>query len=204
MSEERATTRAEAQRKRILDAAQRCFIEYGFHAASMANIADAAGMSAGLIYRYFASKNEIILAIIEQQLQLTREEMRQLDGSVDLPLEIWRSFGRAETETEDRMNPVLFLEISAQASRDPEIAAAVHASEKALRTEFGDWLGRSRDQGGLGIPAERTEALALLLQCLVEGLKVREVREPDLDRTVLKEALRTFLPAPLTAGETSR
>ena len=56
--------RAQTQCERILNAAKHCFIKYGFHAASMANIADAAKMSAGLIYRYFANKNSIILAII--------------------------------------------------------------------------------------------------------------------------------------------
>ena len=40
----------------ILDAAKKCFIEHGFHAASMANIAETAGMSPGLIYRYFENK----------------------------------------------------------------------------------------------------------------------------------------------------
>ena len=46
--------RAQAQRNRILDAAQKCFAERGFHGAGMALIADTAQMSPGLIYRYFA------------------------------------------------------------------------------------------------------------------------------------------------------
>ena len=49
---ERSAERGQRQRDRILAAAQQCFITHGFHAASMANIADTAGMSAGLIYRY--------------------------------------------------------------------------------------------------------------------------------------------------------
>jgi hypothetical protein len=35
---------------------------------------------------------------------------------------------------------------------------------------------------------------ALLLQCLVEGLKVRETREPDLDRELLAAAVGEFVP----------
>ena len=57
-------TRAARQRERILEAAEKCFIESGFHAASMAHIADTAGISAGLIYRYFESKSAIVRAII--------------------------------------------------------------------------------------------------------------------------------------------
>ena len=53
-----------AQRcEEILDAAIRCFREKGFHAASMSSIAKAFGMSAGHIYNYFDSKEDIIEAI---------------------------------------------------------------------------------------------------------------------------------------------
>jgi hypothetical protein len=37
-------------------------------------------------------------------------------------------------------------------------------------------------------------ARALMLQCLVEGLKVRETREPGLDRALLSAALHEFVP----------
>lgn len=50
-----AAARAETQRLRILDAAQRCFIAHGFHAASVSGIAAEAGISQGLMYRYFES-----------------------------------------------------------------------------------------------------------------------------------------------------
>jgi len=54
--------RAAKQRERILDAAEACFIRHGFHAASMAHIAQTADMSAGLIYRYFDGKAAIVKA----------------------------------------------------------------------------------------------------------------------------------------------
>jgi AcrR family transcriptional regulator len=61
--------------------ALKCFIEHGFHAASMANIAEAAQMSAGLMYRYFDNKNAIVLAIVERQLEEKRAGIRQLHSS---------------------------------------------------------------------------------------------------------------------------
>jgi len=196
-----AEKRALAQRERILTAAQKCFIERGFHAASMANIADAADMSPGLIYRYFASKSEIVLAIIEQQLQLAREEMQQLDGRRDLALQIARSFGDAASTAQRQTHPALFLEISAEASRDAVIGAAVRSSDQVLDAEFHAWLGRTKHEGGLGIAASRTELVALLLQCLWEGMKVREARQPDFDHALLQAALQEFLPALLTPAD---
>lgn len=189
--------RALAQRERILAAAEKCFIERGFHAASMANIADAAQMSPGLIYRYFDSKSEIVLAIIEQQLLLAREEMRQLDGGADLARRIAESFSGEHADSPRQTDPALFLEISAEASRDPAIAAAVRASDQTLWDDFHALLARDRHQGGLGIPAAKTQAVALLLQCLWEGMKVREARQADFDHTLLQAALREFLPCVL-------
>lgn len=61
--------RAQVQRTRILDAARTCFAERGFHAASIAAIAEAAGMSQGLIYRYFTNKAAIVHAIVDEQRQ---------------------------------------------------------------------------------------------------------------------------------------
>ena len=48
------------RRSEILAAAESCFVKRGFHAASMQDIAAAAGVSMGSLYRYFANKEAII------------------------------------------------------------------------------------------------------------------------------------------------
>src|SRR5215471_13422349 len=58
----------EAQRGRIFAAATRVFAEKGL-AATMAEIAEAAGVSQGLAYRYFASKDELIRAIVAEAMR---------------------------------------------------------------------------------------------------------------------------------------
>ncbi|NMM78326.1 hypothetical protein B2J88_48645 [Rhodococcus sp. SRB_17] len=80
----RSADQGAAFRKRILAAAKKCFVEYGFYTASMASIAETAEMSAGLIYRYFESKDAIILAIIEQQLHENRASIARLQSSHDI------------------------------------------------------------------------------------------------------------------------
>ena len=119
------TPRAEAQRERILCAAQRCFIEYGFHAASMASIAETAQMSAGLMYRYFENKSAIVLAIIERELQEGRTQIAQLHSSSELAAALYDVFTRWQVRDPSVMNAALFLEMSAEATRDPQIAAAL-------------------------------------------------------------------------------
>ncbi len=55
--------RAKAQadkRRMILDAAVRVFARRGFHACRVSDIADEAGVAYGLVYHYFASKEEVL------------------------------------------------------------------------------------------------------------------------------------------------
>ncbi len=58
--------RREARRSEIVAAARRCFARDGFHQTSMPDIAREAGMSAGAFYRYFPSKEDVILEIAGQ------------------------------------------------------------------------------------------------------------------------------------------
>ena len=202
-AQRRAQARVAAQRTRILQAAEKCFVERGFHAASMATIAQTAAMSPGLIYRYFHSKSEIILAIIERQLETARERIGALHGANDLAANIADSFHAAEQDDCEQISAPLFLEMSAEATRDPQIGAAMHDFDATVRGDLAAVLSRSRAQGGYGLPAALAEARALMLLCLIEGLKVREAREPGLDRGLLETALADILAmllAPLAPG----
>ncbi|HNR23307.1 MAG TPA: helix-turn-helix domain-containing protein [Steroidobacteraceae bacterium] len=195
----KACTRAEAQRSRILRAAEQCFVEKGFHAASMAAIAQTAEMSPGLIYRYFKSKNEIILAIIDHQLGLARARIGELHGAADLAAGITRAFQKAGEGDKKSISAPLFLEMSAEATRDPQIAAAIREFDSTVRADIAHVLARSPKQGGYGLEAGSAAAgRALLLICLLDGLKVREAREPHLDRKLLHAALTELLNELLT------
>lgn len=59
----------DARREQILDAARRCFLRDGFHSASMQDLFTEAGLSAGAVYRHFTSKDEMILAIAEENMR---------------------------------------------------------------------------------------------------------------------------------------
>ncbi len=190
---EKAEARAEAQRTRILDAAQHCFIEHGFHGAGMALIAETAQMSAGLIYRYFESKSAIIRAIVEEQLELLREDIAR-NTHPDFPTVLAEEYGRPHQCEGRRMSASLLLEISAEATRDPQIAAALDDYDTTVRNALQDWLTRAREAGGMALDGEDARRRALVLQCLIEGLKLRETREPGLDRDLLMAALQDVVP----------
>lgn len=190
-------SRAEAKRQRILDAAQQSFLEHGFHAASMAGIAEKAGVSAGLIYRYFPGKSDIIHAIVERQLDILRDDMR-MARHVDLVDELVKMYGSDASCAGGggrQLNPALLLEMSAEATRDATIAQALQAFDRGLSAALREWLVRSPQDGGRGVPAAEADARVLQLQIVFEGLKVRQTRDPALDRGRLREALLRLIPA---------
>ncbi|MFF1473088.1 TetR/AcrR family transcriptional regulator [Streptomyces mirabilis] len=59
----------DARREQILDAARRCFLRDGFHSTSMQDLFTEAGLSSGAVYRHFTSKDEMILAIAEENMR---------------------------------------------------------------------------------------------------------------------------------------
>lgn len=58
----------DARRAEIMAAARRCFVRKGFHASSMQDVLAEAGVSTGAVYRYFPGKQDLILAIAEENL----------------------------------------------------------------------------------------------------------------------------------------
>ncbi len=186
-------SRADAQRDRILCAALTCFIEHGFHAASMANIAEAAQMSPGLIYRYFENKNAIVLAIVQRQLEEKRVMIRQMHSSEPLAADLLRVFEGWCARESTSMSVALYLEMSAEATRNPQIAEALHESDELTRIEFRNWLARSRAEGGMGLSEAEAARRALELRFVVDGLTVRAAREPRIDRDALRAALEDLV-----------
>jgi len=193
------TERAQAQRERVLCAAEQCFLRRGFHAASIADIAATAEMSGGLIYRYFENKNAIVMAIIERQLAEGEALIDRVQGPGDVLELFLLAYDHWHQRGEDGTRAALFLEIAAEASRHADIAATLHDADKAIRTRLGAALQRHASARVDATPAGDGRVVplqhrTLLLQCLLEGLAVRIIRDPALTRAQLRAALEDLLP----------
>jgi AcrR family transcriptional regulator len=69
-----------AKRRQIVDGARAVFLAQGFDAASMNDIARAAGVSKGTLYVYFKNKEELFEAIVEQECEAQAEGIFDLDA----------------------------------------------------------------------------------------------------------------------------
>jgi TetR/AcrR family fatty acid metabolism transcriptional regulator len=76
-----STPRAKSPDKRrlILDAAVKVFARQGFHACRVSDIADEAGVAYGLVYHYFASKDEVLDTLFLERWNVMLEMIREVD-----------------------------------------------------------------------------------------------------------------------------
>jgi TetR/AcrR family transcriptional regulator, fatty acid metabolism regulator protein len=75
-------TRAQGADKRrlILQAAVRVFARHGFHTCRVSDIADEAGVAYGLVYHYFASKDEVLDTLFLERWNVMLELIQQVDA----------------------------------------------------------------------------------------------------------------------------
>ena len=82
-----------AKRRQILAGASKVFMDLGFDGASMGEIARAAGVSKGTLYVYFADKNRLFEAIVEQEALEQGKVSFNFDPARDVPTTL-RDFGQ--------------------------------------------------------------------------------------------------------------
>ncbi|MBV8480983.1 MAG: TetR/AcrR family transcriptional regulator [Actinobacteria bacterium] len=75
------STAAEEKRRVILDAAARVFARKGFHTSRVGDIAEEAGVAHGLLYHYFASKDEVLETIFREHWSSLLERIHAVESS---------------------------------------------------------------------------------------------------------------------------
>src|SRR5438309_9256787 len=78
------------KRRLILDAAVSVFARQGFHACRVSDIADEAGVAYGLVYHYFASKDEVLDTLFLERWNVMLELIRDVDAQ---PLPVREKLG---------------------------------------------------------------------------------------------------------------
>lgn len=111
---------ADDKRRRILDAAEEIMLKDGYAAISSRSVAAAAGIQAPLVHYYFASLDDLFVAVLQRRASRNVERM----GAALVSPEPLRAWWRLAS---DRRGTALFVEL---------LAAANHRA--ALKAELGD------------------------------------------------------------------
>ncbi len=162
----------DARRQQIVDAARARFASHGFARTSMADIVTESGLSNGAIYRYFTSKDEIVIAVCEQGAEALPKALtaEAIGGFLE--------YVRARARDTDHAR--LVAQIYAEAAVSPALAAVVQKQLAAMRAAVAELVpdGRRRAAGPIA------EAFVALCSSYSQQLAIRG----DLD------------PAPFTAA----
>ena len=179
--------------QQVLDAAAKCFVHNGFHGTSMAELAKQAGMSVGHIYHYFENKEAIIAAIVRREADRQLDRFRELRQEKDVVKGLLDRAAPAIARRLDRGDAGLWLEVLAEAGRNPAVAAVIRDADETLRGAYRDvllHLGAS-----LGLSEPELHARVDVLIALFEGITIRSVRHPGLSPDTLAKALQVAIRA---------
>ncbi|MFO1147922.1 MAG: TetR/AcrR family transcriptional regulator [Alsobacter sp.] len=182
---------ADERRRRILDAAERCFVRNGFHRSTMNDVAAEAGMSAGNLYRYFGSKEAIVRGLTERDRELVIADFESAAGDPDI-LGAIEAIGRRHLAEEPREKAVLVLEIWSEATRNPEIFQLCGAIDDSVRQHLSAMLDKAQAEGLIADGVDVPQAVQMLYT-LAEGLLKRRALEPAFDGEAAIGMLSAFM-----------
>lgn len=190
-----------AKRRQILAGASKVFMDLGFDGASMGEIARAAGVSKGTLYVYFADKNRLFEAIVEQEMLDQQKIAFNFDPERDVPATL-RGFGQAYIELLCRPGGGSAIRtVMAIAERMPEVGRRYYEQvlDKTIN-RFADYLEGHVQAGELAVPDCQLAASQFMQMCQA-SLFLRFIFQasppPSAERIaeVVESATRMFLAA---------
>jgi AcrR family transcriptional regulator len=167
-----------ARRKQILDAAAACFARQGFHRTSMQDIVRESGISAGLVYRYFTGKDDVIAAIVTERHH-AREARLGADPAAGF-LDVLRAVGDPAVRDELRLG----VQVWAETVRSPHIRDVARDGVDSARE-----LAAARLRGATAEP----DAMARVFVAIYQGLVLQTLWDDDVDHAAYARAVATLL-----------
>ena len=191
-----------AKRRQIVDGARAMFLAQGFDAASMNDIARAAGVSKGTLYVYFKNKEELFEAIVERECEAQAERIFDLDpGDHDVEAVLTRHsiayvkfLCRPEKASAIRT-------VIAIADRMPDLGRKFYESGPARGiARLADYLSAQVKAGVLVVEDCEIAAAQLMEACqamIFKSMVFNFASAPSPERIehVVRIAIKTFLAA---------
>ncbi len=197
---ERRRPSREETRKRVLVAAGEVFAVHGFGSATLDDVARAAGLTKGAVYSNFDSKDELILALMEEHVSARIAAAAGAVAGADEQSGGVRDAGARLLAAihADADWQKLFIEYWTRAMRDPAIREVLTERRRELRRAITDALDRGAAEHGLRYTIP-TDHLAVTLLALSNGLAI----EGLLDEEAVPEELFGTLLTGLVESEES-
>lgn len=172
--EERKEEKRSEKRDRILRAAEAIFLDKGFHAASMNEIAEAANVSTPHLYNFYASKAALALAV---QLKMGQETFDALKTAM--------SAGEKNPSCQsifDSRRSSLMLTILTECTRNPEIKEKIKENGARLRKMISE-------AGGISPDDQEGQYRILCVMAMYLGMSISNIFTPVENRELMTKIL---------------
>ncbi|HUH15161.1 MAG TPA: TetR/AcrR family transcriptional regulator [Gaiellaceae bacterium] len=118
------STNGTDKRRVILDAAVRVFATKGYHTSRVGDIAEEAGIAHGLLYHYFASKEEVLETVFRENWSELLESFARIERSDEPPLAQLEGIAKTLLRTW-RARPDLVTVMVREVARSPQLQGQV-------------------------------------------------------------------------------
>jgi AcrR family transcriptional regulator len=185
----------EQRRRDIIEAARICFVRRGFHETSMRDVFQQAGISAGALYRYFPKKDDLIVAIAQDNLSVVADAIDDVIQAEPLP-PLDQAVGRVFTALQHQ-DPTLdvarlALQVWGEAARSAEMAIRVANQLSSIRDAFTRLIRAYRKAGRIGAGAS-AETVAATFTALLPGLVLQQLMLDDVNGATLQRGVRALI-----------
>jgi AcrR family transcriptional regulator len=180
MSRVRTRPTRDDTREKLFEAAARVFEEQGIGGASIEAIAAAAGFTRGAFYSNFKSKDELIIAMLEEHVEQTiRRNLDLLDRHRNLAdfIDALKNMDKSRQDPLGR-SPLLHMEmilfVARAEKRRPDLAKRLRARRKLITDIVETTLKNSGKTGALN--PTWTGAIVLALE---DGFRLHRLIDPE-------------------------
>lgn len=174
----------DARREAILNAAARLFARKGISGATMADIATEADLSAGALYRYFSSKEELVRTVFDEAASRNEELFRGEAELADSPLDALQRIGRRIwVDQHDRDALICEVQMALSAARDPDdLGVDLSQNRRIVRDQLEGMVRQAQAAGELD-PDIDPATMSLILQACTGGIQMLKL-DPHEDRDI--------------------
>jgi TetR/AcrR family transcriptional regulator, transcriptional repressor of aconitase len=194
--------RADARRRQIIEAALTCFARRGFHKTTMQDVVEQSGLSPGSIYCHFASKQDIIVAVVEERHRRERASLQRAfekQSFAEAVDQLAADFIAALRAPEERAWRRLTVQLWAESLHDRRLAVAVRDGVESSKAILARLVQRAKARGELPRTLD-AHATARLLIAFFQGLVLQLTWDGNVDMQACLIALKALI-APGRAGD---
>jgi AcrR family transcriptional regulator len=200
------SARRAATRARLLHAAAEVYASQGFGGATLDEVAAQAGLTKGAVYNHFGSKENLLLALMEEYLagQVAAQLMLfdRERTSAERPLAGSEDWMARLHESPERFR--LFVELWTHAQRDEQLRRHLAGALRTLHATFTGFAAASAADAGIQGPAGVPEQFANVTLGLGIGLAMLKLTDPDTIPDGLLGAVLSMLIGALESNPQAR